>query len=142
MEAEAQALGVTLQSYEVRESEELAGAFAAMTKAQALLVVPSYLFDVHAQRIIDFAAQSRLPAMYPDRAFVEDGGLMAYGVNQLNIRRRLAVYVDRILQGAKPGDLPVEQPTQFELVINLKTAKALGLTIPPTLLIQAEELIR
>jgi putative ABC transport system substrate-binding protein len=105
-------------------------------------VAPSFLFDVHAQRIVDLAAKSRLPAMYPDRAFVEDGGLMAYGVSQLDIRRRLATYVDRILKGAKPGDLPVEQPTQFELIINLKTAKALGLTIPPTVLIQAEEVIR
>jgi putative ABC transport system substrate-binding protein len=96
----------------------------------------------YAQRIVDLAAKSRLPAMYPDRAFVEDGGLMAYGVSQLDIRRRLATYVDRILKGAKPGDLPVEQPTQFELIINLKTAKALGLTIPPTVLIQAEEVIR
>jgi putative ABC transport system substrate-binding protein len=144
LEAEARALGVTLQSYRIRVPAELEGAFTAMTKAraEALLVAPSFLFDVHAQRIVDLAAKSRLPAMYPDRAFVEDGGLMAYGVSQLDIRRRLATYVDRILKGAKPGDLPVEQPTQFELIINLKTAKALGLTIPPTVLIQAEEVIR
>jgi putative tryptophan/tyrosine transport system substrate-binding protein len=144
LEAEARALGVTLQSYYVQDPEKLAGAFTAMTKARAvaLLVVPSYFFDVHARRIVDLAAQNRLPAIYPDRAFVEDGGLMAYGVNQLDIRRRLAVYVDRILKGAKPGDLPVEQPTTFELLINLKTANTLGLTIPPTLLIQAEEVIR
>jgi putative ABC transport system substrate-binding protein len=143
IEAAARVLGVTLQSYRVQDPGELAGAFAAMTKARAgaLLVVPSSFFDVHKQRIIDLATRSRMPTMYPDGAFVEDGGLMAYAVSQLDIRRRLAVYVDRILKGAKPGDLPVEQPTKFELVINLKTAKTLGLTIPPSLLMRADEVI-
>jgi putative ABC transport system substrate-binding protein len=144
LQTEARALGVTLQSYSVRGPEELEGAFAAMTRAraEALLVVPSSFFSFHRQRIVDFAAQSRLPAMYPDRGDVEAGGLMAYAVDELKTARRLAAYVDRILKGAKPGDLPVEQPTRFELIINLKTAKALGLTIPRTLLIQAEEVIR
>ncbi len=145
IEAEARALGVAVQFYAVRDPEELKGAFTAMAKAreEALLVVPHPFFDVHTQRIVDLAARSRLPAMYPDRAYVDAGGLMAYGVNLPAIRRRLgAYYVDRILKGAKPGDIPVEQPTTFELIINLKTAKALGLTIPPTLLIQAEEVIR
>jgi putative ABC transport system substrate-binding protein len=144
LEAAAQALNVTLQFYNVREPEELAGAFTAMTKAraQALLVVPHPFFDAHSQRIVDLAAQSRLPAMYPDRDHVEVGGLMAYTINTANQRRRLGFYVDKILNGTKPGDLPVEQPTNFELIINLKTAKTLGLTIPPTLLIQAEEVIR
>ncbi len=144
LETEARALGVTLQFYGVRDPEELGGAFTAMTKgrAEALLVVPSPLFAVHAQRIVDLAAQSRLPAMYPDREHVEAGGLMAYAVDELETMRRLVAYVDRILKGAKPGDLPVEQPTRFMLILNLKTANALGLKIPPTLLIQAEEVIR
>ena len=144
LETEARALGVTLQPYLVQGPEELEGAFAAMTKArtEALLVVPSPFLAFHRRRIIDLAAQSRLPAMYPDRADVEAGGLMAYAVDELETARRLAAYVDRILKGAKPCDLPVEQPTKFELIINLKTAKTLGLTIPPTLLIQAEEVIR
>ena len=144
LETEAGALGVTLQSYGVRGPEELAGAFAAMTEAgaEALLVVPSPFFSVHRQRIVALAAQHRLPAMYPDRGDVVAGGLMAYAVDDLETARRLAAYVDRILQGAKPGELPVEQPTKFTLILNLTTAKALGLTIPPTLLIQAEEVIR
>ncbi|MFI5340489.1 MAG: ABC transporter substrate-binding protein [Candidatus Methylomirabilales bacterium] len=144
MEAEARALGVTLQFHVVRDPKELEGAFTAMIKAraEALLEVPHQFFDNHIQRIVDFAARSRLPAIYPQRDYVEAGGLLAYGVNHFDILRRLGFYVDRILKGAKPGDLPVEQPTTFELIINLKTAKALGLTIPPTLLIQAEEVIR
>jgi putative ABC transport system substrate-binding protein len=144
IESEARRLGVLLQFYSVRGPEDLEGVFAEMTKAraQALLVVPHPSFGTHAQRIVDLAAQSRLPAMYPDRLHVEVGGLMAYAVDNLNLPRRLAEYVDRILKGAKPGDLPVEQPTKFELIINFKTAKVLGLTIPPTLLIQADEVIR
>ena len=145
LETAAQALGVTVQSYYVQEPGELEGVFAAMTKAQAqaLVVVASWMFDNHARRIVDLASQRRLPAIYPDLYWAQEmGGLMAYAVNPLDKRRRLADYVDRILRGAKPGELPVEQPTKFELIINLKTAKALGLTIPPTLLIQAEEVIR
>jgi len=144
LETEARALGVTLQSYRVRDPEELAGAFAAMTeaRAEALLVVPSPFFVVHRHRIVALAAQHRLPAMYPDRGDVVAGGLMAYAVDERETAGRLAAYVDRILQGAKPGELPVEQPTKFTLILNLTTAKALGLTIPPTLLIQAEEVIR
>jgi len=144
LEAAARALNVTLQSCDIQEPGEIEGAFAAMTKAQAqaLLVVPAYLFDVHAQRIVELAAQHRLPAIYDSLPWVEQGGLMAYGLDVLETRRRLAVYVDKILQGAKPADLPVEQPTQFTLAINLKTATALGLTIPGTLLIQAHEVIR
>ncbi|HYL82257.1 MAG TPA: ABC transporter substrate-binding protein [Candidatus Acidoferrum sp.] len=141
----ARALGVTLQPYYVQEPGELQSAFAAMTKAraQALLVEPSWMFDNHARQIVDLAAQRRLPAMYPDLYWAEDeGGLMGYGVNSLDKRRHVAVYVDKIFKGAKPADLPVEQPTKLDLVINLKTAKALGLTVPPTLLIQADEVIR
>jgi len=115
-----------------------------MTKARAgaFLIVPSPFFGVHMQRVIDLAARSGLPGMYPDKWDVEAGGLMAYAVDELETARRLPAYVDRILKGAKPGDLPVEQPTRFMLILNLKTAKTLGLTIPPTLLIQAEEVIR
>jgi putative ABC transport system substrate-binding protein len=144
LDAEARALGVTLQPYRVRDPEELEGAFAAMTKAraEALLVVPSPFFNNHIQRIVGLAAQSRLPSMYSDRVHVDAGGLMAYAVDEPENNRRLVVYVDRILKGAKPGDLPVEQPTRFMLILNLKTAKTLGLTIPPTLLLQAEEVIR
>jgi putative ABC transport system substrate-binding protein len=144
IETEAQALGVVLQSYHVTAPEELGAAFAAMTKAraEALVVVPHPFLSVHVQRIVDLAAQSRLPAMYPDKPDVEIGGFMAYAIDELDTARRLAAYADRILKGAKPSDLPVEQPTKFMLILNLKTAKALGLTIPPTLLLQAEEVIR
>jgi putative ABC transport system substrate-binding protein len=144
LELEARSLGVTLQSYVVQAPEDLEGAFVAMTKAKvdALLVVPSPFFAYHRKRIIHLAAQSRLPAMYPDRPDVEAGGLMAYAVDDLETARRLAAYVDRILTGAKPGDLPVEQPTGFKLILNTKTAKALGLTIPPTFLLQVDEVIR
>jgi ABC-type uncharacterized transport system substrate-binding protein len=137
-------LGVTLQFYGVRAPEELAGAFTAMTKAkaEALLVLPNPAIHVHAKRIVDLAAKSRLPAVYPLRAHVEAGGLMSYGHNQRDSFRRLGFYVDKILNGAKPGDLPVEQPAKFELVINLKTAKALGLSIPQDLLVRADEVIR
>ncbi len=143
-EVAARALGLTLQNYEVRTPEELAGAFTAMTTARTdgLFVEPNPSWTDHVQRIVDLAAESRLPAVYPFRIFVEAGGLMAYDVNKPAIHRRLGVYVDKIFHGAKPGDLPVEQPTTFELIINLKTANALGLMIPPTLLIQADVVIR
>jgi len=142
-EVAAQALGVTLQTYDVREPTELDGAFTTMTKAQAqaLFVVQDAFWGGHIQRIADLAAQSRLPAVYPWRNFVTAGGLLAYDVNRPAIFRRLGFYVDRIFKGAKPGDLPVEQPTKFDLVINLKTARALGLSIPPSLLMRAEEVI-
>ena len=143
-EAAARALGVTLQFYEVRDLEEFAGAFTAMTKAraEALLVAPDPFFYLHAQRIVELAAKSRLPAMYPYRDSVQAGGLMGYDVSRPDIFRRIGFYVDKILNGANPGDLPVEQPTKFELIINIKTAKALGLTIPQSLLNRADEVIR
>jgi putative ABC transport system substrate-binding protein len=143
-QAAAKALGVTAQFYEVRDPTELDGAFPAMTKAraEALLVLPHAFIYAHARRIVELAAQGRLPAVYAFREAVEAGGLMAYGVNVPDMFRRAATYVDKILQGAKPADLPVERPTKFELVINLKTAQALGLTIPQSLLSRADEVIQ
>jgi putative ABC transport system substrate-binding protein len=143
-EVAAQALGVTLQTYDVREPAELDGAFTAMTKAgaEALLMEPDPFWEAHRQRVVDLVAQSRLPAVYPWREFVQAGGLMSYDVNRRDIVRRLGLYVDRIFKGAKPGDLPVEQPTKLDLLINLKTARALGLTIPQSLLMRADEVIQ
>jgi putative ABC transport system substrate-binding protein len=143
-EAAARALDVTPQFHYVREPEKLEGAFAAMTKAraEALLVLPDPFWWSHARRIVELAAERRLPAVYPGRAHVEAGGLMAYDVNRTDIRRRIGLYADKIFKGAKPGDLPVEQPTKFDLLINLKTAKALGLTIPQSLIMQADEVIQ
>jgi putative ABC transport system substrate-binding protein len=144
IEAAARALGMTGKFYPVRAPEEFADAFAAMTKAraEALFTVSHPFWWFHRHRIIEFAAQSRLPAIYKDRDFVTAGGLMAYDVNAPNIFRRLGGYVDKIFKGANPGDLPVEQPEKFDLVINLKTAKALGLTIPQALLMRADEVIQ
>ena len=144
VEAAARKLDVTLAFYEVRDPEDFEGTFAAMIKARAdaLLVVPTPFIGIHARRIADLAAKNWLPSMYPFREAAEAGGLMAYGPNQSDIFRRLGIYVDKILNGAKPGDLPVEQPTKFELLVNLTTAEALGLTIPQSLLSQADEVIQ
>jgi putative ABC transport system substrate-binding protein len=111
-------------------------------RANALLVTPGPRFANRRQQIIDFAARHKLPAIYFSGAFVNDGGLMSYGPNSENLWRRAAIYVDKILKGAKPADLPVEQPTKFELVINLKTAKQIGVTIPPNVLARADRVIR
>ncbi len=140
----ARTLGVQLQSLEVRGANEFEGAFGAATKgrAGALIVVGDPLTVSQRKRLVDFAAKSRLPAMYGFREFVDAGGLMAYGVSLPDMYRRAATYVDKILKGAKPADLPVEQPTRFELVINMKTAKALGLTIPQSVLIRADHVIQ
>jgi putative ABC transport system substrate-binding protein len=108
---------------------------------EGVLVATSAFMFVHRQAIVDLAAAHRIPAIYDLQNFVEPGGLMSYGVNTAEMERRAAVYVDKILKGAKPADLPVEQPTKFELVLNLKTAKALGLTIPPALLQRADQVI-
>jgi putative ABC transport system substrate-binding protein len=115
-----------------------------MTKARAgaLTVMGTPMFFTERRRLVDLAAKNRLPAAYGSRDYVDAGGLMAYGANQAELWRRAATYVDKILKGAKPGDLPVQQPTKFELVINLKTAKALGLTIPQSLLLRADEIIQ
>jgi putative ABC transport system substrate-binding protein len=143
-EVAAQALGVQLHLVEARGPEAFDRTFTAMTSAHAgaLLVLGDALVFEHRRRLAELAVRSRLPTMHNIRPFVEAGGLMAYGPSTRDLRRRAAVYVDKILKGAKPADLPVEQPMKFELVLNLKTADALGLTIPPTVLFQATEIIR
>jgi putative ABC transport system substrate-binding protein len=145
VEAAARPLGVQLQLVELRHPPyEFADAFAAATQgqAEALLVLNSPIFFMQSEQILDLAARSRLPTMFGASDSARAGGLMAYDVNTLDSGRRVATYVDKILKGAKPADLPVEQPIKFELVLNLKTAKALGITFPPTLLIQADEVIK
>ena len=142
-EGSARALGVRLQIVEARGPADMDRAFSEMTQARAgaLTVVTSAMFFQERRRLVDLAAKNRLPAVYPFREFVDAGGLMSYGPNAADLFRRAATYVDKILKGAKPGDLPVEQPTKFELAINLKAAKALGLTLPASLLARADEVI-
>ena len=143
-EVAARALGVQPQFIEAQGPDEFARAFSDMTRARAgaLTVLPSGMFNNERRRLVDLAAKNRLPAVYSWREFVDAGGLMSYGVDLADLWRRAATYVDKILKGTKPADLPVEQPTKFELVINLKTAEALGLTIPPMVLFQADEVIK
>ncbi len=142
--AAAQVLRMRVQSLQVRTPEEFNNAFAAIVRERpgALLVIADRLFLHNRARIVDFGAKHRLPGMYPYRELVEAGGLMSFGPSYPGMHRRAAYYVDRILKGARPADLPVEQPAKFELVINLKAAKALGLTIPPSLLQRADEVIQ
>ena len=139
----ARTLGITLQSRDVRGPNDSEGAFAAITRErpEALLTLDDPLVLQYQTSIVDFAAKNRLPAMQAFRESVEVGGLMAYSANLPDMFRRAATFVDKILKGAKPADLPIEQPTKFELVINLKTAKALGLTIPRSLLLRADQVI-
>jgi putative ABC transport system substrate-binding protein len=139
----ARSLGVQLQLLEARGPNEFDGAFAAMAKerAGALLVLSDIMFNGHGTRLADLAASMRLPTANAVRESVEAGGLMSYGPSFLDSYRRAAVYVDKILKGDKPADLPVEQPTKFELVINLKTARTIGVTVPSTLLARADEVI-
>jgi putative ABC transport system substrate-binding protein len=139
----ARALGVQPQFIEARGPDEFARAFSDMTSARAgaLTVLPSAMFLREHRRLVDLAAKNRLPAVYPQREFVDAGGLMSYGANQSDLFRRAATYVDKILKGAKPGDLPVEQPTKFELFINMKTAKGLGIKIPPSIVLRADRVI-
>jgi putative ABC transport system substrate-binding protein len=143
LQAGAQALGLQLLLFEIREVAELEEAFDAASAAHAdgLLLSGANLTRSR-QRIVSLAATHRLPTLYPDGQAVREGGLMSYGAHLLELHRRAATYVDKILKGAKPADLPVEQPTTFEFLINLKTAQALGLTIPPHVLLQATEIIR
>jgi ABC-type uncharacterized transport system substrate-binding protein len=139
----ARSLKVQLQVLEARAPSDLSGAFSTMTKERAggVIILSSSMFYDKRTRIAELAAQSRLPAIYTVKEYAEAGGLTAYGVNLAESFRRAATYVDKILKGAKPADLPVEQPTKFELVINLRTAKALGIALPASVLSQADELI-
>ena len=142
-EVTAQRLGVALEVLEVRRPEDFEAAFATAKQrnAQALLALEDLVTVSYRSRITALAASSRLPAMYPWREFPDAGGLMSYGVIEVFLFRRAATFVDKILKGAKPADLPVEQPTEIKLVVNVKVAKALGLTIPPSLLARADEVI-
>jgi putative ABC transport system substrate-binding protein len=139
----AQFLGIKLLVLEVRSPDDFDRAFQAVVSghAQALLPIPDPLMNDHVRRVVDFAAKNRLPAIYARTDFVDAGGLMSYAPDYLAIYRRAAAFVDKILRGAKPADLPVEEPTRIELVINLKTAKQLGLTIPPSVVARADRVI-
>jgi putative tryptophan/tyrosine transport system substrate-binding protein len=142
-QAAAPALGVVLQSLEVQDASQYETAFKAIgrDRADALVVLSDSFATFHRARIAELAAEHRLPVLYGHRQYVEAGGLMSYGPSLFDVYRRAAAYVDKILKGTRPADLPVEQPTKYELVINLKTAKALGLELPPTLLARADEVI-
>jgi putative ABC transport system substrate-binding protein len=139
----AQSLGIALDAHAVKSPQAIESAFAAIARAHAdaLFILSDTMFFRERQRIAGLAERNRLPAMYHWRAYVDAGGLMSYGPNLTDLHRRAATFVDKILKGTKPADLPVEQPTKFELVINLKTAEVLGLTIPPSLLLRADEVI-
>jgi putative ABC transport system substrate-binding protein len=143
-EVAAQSLHLQLHSARVRSPNDLEPAFLAMKKDRvgALITLRGPLIVNQSKHIVDLAAKNRVPAMYDDRSTVEAGGLMSYGANQADLDRRAAYFVDKILKGAKPGELPLEQPTKFELVINLKTAKQIGLTIPPNVLARADKVIK
>jgi putative ABC transport system substrate-binding protein len=140
----AHGLGIRLQVFEARDPQEFGTAFSSMTRARASAVsmMLSPLFDAHIKRIAELAAASRLPVMYGFAEFPEIGGLMSYGTDLADVYRRAAVFVDKILKGTKPEELPVEQPTKFELVINLKTAQQIGVTIPPNVLARADRVIK
>ncbi len=143
-EVAARALGMQLQVVEARGAEDFDSAFAQMTNARmgALTVLSTPVFQSERKRLVNLAAKNRLPTVFSFREYVDAGGLISYGPDLADMHRRSATYVDRILKGAKPGDLPVEQPTKFELVINLRTAKQLGLTIPQSVLARADEVIQ
>jgi putative ABC transport system substrate-binding protein len=143
-EKAARSLGIALQSLEIRNATNIDNAFATMRKehADAFISLPQTVITIHRKHILELTKTSRLPSVYGDKAWTEGGGLMSYGPDTMRIDRRAAIYVDKILKGAKPADLPVEQPTKFELVINLKTAKQIGLTIPPNMLARADRVIR
>jgi ABC-type uncharacterized transport system substrate-binding protein len=141
---EAHALGLTIQPWEIRAADDFERVFAALNKERpdGLYASAGLVITLNGKRIVDFALKSRLPSTYSDRESVTAGGLMYYGADIADSYRRVAYYVDRILKGAKPADLPVEQPTKFELVINLKTAKQIGLTIPQSMLYRADRVIK
>jgi len=143
-ELAAQALGMRLVSLPVSRVEDIDALLVTAIKegAQGLLTNPSPRINSARERILDFATKNRLPAMYPGPEYVDAGGLMSYGPSYTDMHHRAATYVDKILKGIKPADLPVEQPMKFELVINLKTAKQIGLTIPPNVLVRADKVIK
>jgi putative tryptophan/tyrosine transport system substrate-binding protein len=142
-ETAGQSVGIKIQSLEIRNPADLETAFSAMTKdrTEAVITLPQTGINIHRRRIVDFTVKSRLPSVHSDRPWAEAGGLMSYGPDNIDLSRRSAIYVDKILKGTKPADLPVEQPTKFELVINLKTAKQIGLTIPQSVLYKADRVI-
>jgi putative ABC transport system substrate-binding protein len=142
-EIAARTLGITMHSIEVRQTGDIDVAFARITKEhfQGLAVWPTNVMVVNMKRILDFASRNRLPAIYPTRGYMDVGGLMSYSTNLEEVNRRIATFIDKILKGAKPADLPVEQPTKYDLVINLKEARAIGLTIPSLLLQRADQVI-
>lgn len=145
VEAAAKAFGVKLQYLDVLGSKDIGAAFQTATKGRAdaaLMLLPGRVFTSQRTEIIELAVKNRLPVIYGGRVNVEDGGLMSYGIDLSDLDRRAATYVDKILKGAKPADLPVEQPTKFEFIINLKAAKQIGLTIPPNVLAKADRVIR
>ncbi|HEV8344400.1 MAG TPA: ABC transporter substrate-binding protein [Candidatus Binatia bacterium] len=143
-EAASLILGVTLNPLEVREANDFEGAFQAAVRgrADALLAFADAFFNTHRKRIVDLATKNRLPAMYTEPEYIDAGGLMVYGPSISDLYRRAAIYVDKILKGVKPGELPVERPTKFDLIINLKAAKQIGLTIPPNVLARADRVIK
>ena len=144
LKAAAPSLAIELNFVGVRTPEQFGPAFSAVSRAhaQALYVIGDPFFLTHRTTLLKLASKARLPVIYAEREFADEGGLMSYGPNLGDEFRRSAGYVDKILKGAKPGDLPIEQPTKFELVVNLKTAQALGITIPESILLQADEVIR
>ena len=144
LKAAAPSLSIELNFVSARAPEEIGPAFSAVSRAhaQALYVIEDAFFVIHRRALVKLASKAPLPATYGHRAFVDEGGLMSYGPSPGDLFRRSAGYVDKILKGAKPGDLPIEQPTRFELIVNLKTAKALGIAIPQSILLQADEVIK
>jgi putative tryptophan/tyrosine transport system substrate-binding protein len=140
----SQSFALKVQSLEIQNTADVESAFSKLTneRADALITLPHAVVNFNRRRIVELAAKSRLPSTHADKEWVEAGGLMSYGPDNLDIRRRSARYVDKILKGAKPADLPVEQPTKFEFIVNLKTAKQIGLTIPPNVLARADRVIR
>jgi putative ABC transport system substrate-binding protein len=143
-ELAAGGLGVKLQFVDVRDRKDIETAFGAASngRADAVLVLAGSIFNSHRSQVVELALKNRLPAIYPYPEFVQDGGLMTYSVSITDLFRRAATYADKILKGAKPADLPVEQPTKFELLINLKAAKQIGLTIPPNVLARVDRVIK
>jgi len=143
-EAAGKPLGVEVQSVQIRDVEDIESAFEKVRKmgSQAFTTAPDPVMRLNRRKLLDFAAKNRLPAMYGTLDFVDAGGLMSYAPNTIDLYRRAAVYVDKVLKGAKPADLPVEQPVKFEFVINLKTAKQIGVTIPPNVLVRADKVIK